>query len=240
LYIHDHWTRQAERVPDPIIVATTATALRGAAASASLARAVGVVPPGRHRHHRHREDRYQAYLRFQQATFDVTAWILTTPAIAVTIPSIAAKFVHAPVLARAMTDSRAALAEFLAALAQVRLVGNPEPRAAAEETAALIGELAERLNMGGSRRERARQEERLGQVQRALGETHKKFILATRRDLGYARPLRTRWWQWRRPRSEEEWPGGWPGPAVQELLKGPQQQPQKPTRHRRAFRRLRG
>jgi hypothetical protein len=52
-----------------------------------------------------------------------------------------------------------------------------------------------------------------------LGEAQKDFILAARRDLGFAKKLRTRGWQLWRRRTVEEWPGGRPGKTVTLAIK---------------------
>ena len=118
-----------------------------------------------------------------------------------------------------MEGIRAALAESVVALREVRLVGNPEPRAAAEEVTALLSGLGERVpHTRWPRHQRQREEKEFAEVQLALGEAHKQFTLVCRRDLGYARPLRQQWWQLWRRKSDERWPGGWPGPTVQDLL----------------------
>ncbi len=66
-------------------------------------------------------------------------------------------------------------------------------------------------------------EKRFGECQRALGQWHRKFVLACRADLGYGprpwqrstRPRTGRWQVWRQP---DPWPGGWPPPSGADLV----------------------
>ena len=179
----------------------------------------GVVLAGRRRRRLRREERRAAYLRFEQASAEVTTRLAYLPALPKAIPSLLAEFVHTRILTDALDGMRAALAEFAVALREVRLVGNPEPRAEAEEITALLSELGERVpHTRWPRHQRQREEDEFAEAQLALGEAHKQFTLVCRRDLGYARPLRQRRWQLWRPQSDEQWPGGWPGPTVQGLL----------------------
>ncbi|WP_326951293.1 hypothetical protein OG439_22435 [Amycolatopsis sp. NBC_01307] len=111
-------------------------------------------------------------------------------------------------------DARKSMSSFLAALSELRLVGNPEPRAAAEEITAILGELFTVLPTSKKPAERELQIEVTAQWMLRLGEAQKEFVLAARRDLGFAKKLRRHWWELWRPRTVEGWPGGWPGPTV--------------------------
>lgn len=191
----------------------------GAAVAPALHGLVTRVPAGQRRRHRRQDERRAAYLGFERAAASLSTWLAHMPVIAKATPSILAEFVHTRILTDAAEGARAAAAEFLVALLEVRLAGNPEPRAAAEEVAALLAGLAERVpHTRRPRHQRQHEEEQFAEVQRALGEALKQFTLTCRRDLGYAPPLRRHWWQRRRPTSDETWPGGWPGPTVQDLL----------------------
>jgi hypothetical protein len=54
-----------------------------------------------------------------------------------------------PVVQREVSAARAALAAFLGALIEVRLVGNPGPRKTADEITALVAELFGTAPTGG-------------------------------------------------------------------------------------------
>ena len=95
----------------------------------------------------------------------------------------------------------------LGALLAVRACGGPKVRAAAEQLVARVIELWE-LGTPPKRKDQQRQEDRLQQLLSEFGVAHRDFSL--RRDLGYDRKLREHWWQFRRPRTAPEWPGGWP------------------------------
>lgn len=129
---------------------------------------------------------------------------------------------------------RDALANFLGSLGEVRLGGATEPRKYAEQITALLGELFMKtptrrppkplrglpmLRIRDADWLRLRSE--FDDCSRALGEAHRDFVLAARKDLGRGHGWwqfgkeRTRRWQVWRP---SQWPGGWPGPDPKQLV----------------------
>ncbi|MFI5590139.1 hypothetical protein ACIA5G_34190 [Amycolatopsis sp. NPDC051758] len=174
-----------------------------------------IIPPGRDKGAKSKDDRRRAYQGLLVATGDLMTWHMYLGEIAVVMqrPELFA-FRHTTTAIHQTADARKSMAAYLAALSEIRLVGNPEPRAAAEEISAILGQLFAVLPTSKKAPERATQIEHTRQWMLKLGEAQKDFVQVARRDLGYAKKLRTRWWQFRRPRAVEEWPGGWPGPTV--------------------------
>lgn len=137
---------------------------------------------------------------------------------------------YMPVLLAALHQFREATSTFLGALLEIRQVGNPEPRKAAEQITALLGELCGRTPasqppwwkrtvvpaLGRADGEKQRQQE-LEVCRELLGEAHRDFTLAVRNDLRLdRRPRRFRWPPWRP--AVKDWPGGWPGPDGAQLI----------------------
>ena len=97
-----------------------------------------VVPPGGRKRQGSKAERLHAYLRFQDAAHAALMW----PGwLTVTEQAVRAKDVTAAQVWADLAQSRGAAAELLAALSEVRIVGNPEPRRLAEEIATLLVEL---------------------------------------------------------------------------------------------------
>jgi hypothetical protein len=105
--------------------------------------ALADAPPGRPRWWRRpsRDRREQAYLAFQRAVFDMTSWAMYLPAVALLASNRVTDLLYTPALLRELSSTRATLTEFLGALAEIRLVGSPSPRKAAEEITAMVAEL---------------------------------------------------------------------------------------------------
>jgi hypothetical protein len=137
---------------------------------------------------------------------------------------------YMPALLGTLHQFREAMATFLGALLELRQVGNPEPRKAAEQITALLGELCGRIPssqpswwkrtvvpaLGRGDGEKQRQQE-LEVCRELLGEAHRDFTLAVRSDLRLdRRPRRFRWQLWRP--AAKDWPGGWPGPDATQLI----------------------
>lgn len=194
------------------------------------------VPPGGHRRQIGRDRREQAYLRFQQAVNEQLAWAIYLPAIGEAMPNLLTRFLYMPAFMREIGPVRSAVASFLDALQEIRLVGNPEPRAVAEELAALVSELLDRIpHTRYPRRLRERELARFLECQRAIGETNRRFIIVARADLGYGPSWlrrhaprwprflpRPKWWSWSWRQDGSEWPGGWPGPDPHRLIEADQ------------------
>jgi hypothetical protein len=100
-----------------------------------------VVPLGRRRRWSGRRQRECAYLAFQHAALDVGTRAAYLPVVELLAPTKITDLLYMPVVQREVSAARAALAAFLGALIEVRLVGNPGPRKAAEEITALVAEL---------------------------------------------------------------------------------------------------
>jgi hypothetical protein len=82
-------------------------------------------------------------LRFQQAA---TVWITIASFTQVLLVAAPSPLLHAfwrPTLIREVREARRTIAVFLNALTEIRMLGNPGPRAVAEDIAALMGELYE-------------------------------------------------------------------------------------------------
>jgi hypothetical protein len=186
--------------------------------------AIGQVPPGRRRRRLNADRREQAYLRFQIAATDCAITAEFQLVLAEAVPSILLQVLNTPGLIRETSQASRVFGSFLAALHEIRMVGNPQPRAIAEEVAALLGELYERApRTRRPKRVRAQEDARFLECQRTLGDAHRRFTLAARRDLGYG----ARWYRRRGPRwwtrSEHDWPGGWPGPDPLALIQAEQE-----------------
>jgi hypothetical protein len=173
------------------------------------------VPPGKKDRGAKVAARQHAYLGFLAATGDVLTWTTQLAVIAqATQRWEPFAWRHTTTALHFAADARKSWSAFLTALAEFRLVGNPEPRALAEQMTVILGQLNDSMPIARDPAEQKRQIMQSSQWQRLLGEAQKDFILAARRDLGTARKLRTHWWQLRRSRTEEDWPGGWPGPTA--------------------------
>lgn len=112
-------------------------------------------------------------------------------------------------------DSHETLVALMEAVSRLRMVGSPEPRTRAEEIVAMTGKLFENLPIIGMKTAKAATLARFTEWQKRIGEAQKQFTEVCRVDLGYAKLPRTHWWQLRRPRTAEAWPGGWPGPKLE-------------------------
>ena len=101
------------------------------------------------------------------------------------------------------------------------MVGNPKPRAVAEEVAALLGELYDRVpRTRRPRRVRAQEDERYLECHNvALGDATAGSPWPPDATWGngipWYRRRGPRWWR----RSEQDWPGGWPGPDPLALIR---------------------
>jgi hypothetical protein len=112
-----------------------------AEAATILQTVLAVVPPGRRRRWSGRRQREHAYLAFQRAALDVGTWAAYLPVVELVAPTKLTDLLYMPAVQREVSAARAALAAFLGALIEIRLVGNPGPRKAAEEITALVAEL---------------------------------------------------------------------------------------------------
>jgi hypothetical protein len=117
----------------------------GVAASAAtiLQTALALVRPGRRRRWSGRRDRERAYLAFQRAALDVGTWAAYLPTMEWVASNRICDLLYMPTVMREVSAARAALVTFVGTLVDVRLMGNPGPRRAAEEITALIAELFE-------------------------------------------------------------------------------------------------
>lgn len=106
------------------------------------------VPPALRRSRANRDRRREAYLAFQRASLDAMTWANYMLTLEVAVSPRALMIQMRPTLVRELGKSRACLANLLSALAEIRMVGNPKPRKAAEEIVALIGHLYEILPTG--------------------------------------------------------------------------------------------
>ncbi len=121
------------------VTTTAAAKLLGESADA-LKATLEAVPTGGQKRAWHRERRLRAYLGFQRAAIEASTWPVW---LGVLEQAILAKEVTT---AQAMPDlsaSRSAISALLAALSEIRLIGNPEPRKLAEEITTLLAELME-------------------------------------------------------------------------------------------------
>ncbi|QKV74124.1 hypothetical protein [Amycolatopsis sp. Hca4] len=173
------------------------------------------VPPGKKDKGAKAAARGGAYLGFLVATGDLLTWFVELGAIALASRQWEPfQWRHTTTVMYLSAEARKSFSGYLAALSEIRLVGNPEPRAAAEEITAIVAQLFDCIPTERKAADRAAQLERAGAWQLRLGEAQKDFVLVARRDVGTAKKLRTYWWQLWRSRTVEEWPGGWPGPTV--------------------------
>ncbi|UKD58605.1 hypothetical protein L3Q65_18380 [Amycolatopsis sp. FU40] len=174
-----------------------------------------VIAPGQDAGAKSKEDRRRAYLGLLSATNDLMTWHNFLGELALTMQRWEPfRWRHTTTAIKQTADVRKAMSAFLAALSEVRLVGNPGPRAAAERITAVMGELFGVLPTSKGGAARVHEIEHTREWMRELGDAQKHFILAARRDLGSAKTPRARWWQLWRPRTVEAWPGGWPVPAA--------------------------
>jgi hypothetical protein len=125
----------------------TATALEPVTLVSALAESAGVLraaleaapTDGQDRQAR-RKERLHAYLAFQQAAHAASVW----PAwFGVLEQMVRGKEVTASQILPQLAAARDSSADLLAALSQIRLVGNPEPRRIAEAIVTLLVELME-------------------------------------------------------------------------------------------------
>jgi len=204
---------------DPLSVAAGGAQVVDVATRGIRAAVGSSVEPGRRRRQLNRSERQGSYLRFQQAALTQLSWTVYVPALSEAVPSPLMQMLHMRAVLTQLGTARADHAEFGGALLEIRMIGNPGPRAVAEEIASLVGELYARVPR--TRRPkgiRAKEEERFAECMRALGDALRRFTLAARADLGNG----PRWWQrhgptwWRRRHGT--WPGGWPGPDALELI----------------------
>lgn len=105
--------------------------------------------------------------------------------------------------------SHETLSGLLTALCRVRMVGNPEPRAASERAVMMLGRLYDNLGLVGTDAEKARERDVYAAWQRRFGQAQKEYTEICRRDLALSLERR-HWWQLRAPKGLEPWPGGWP------------------------------
>lgn len=173
---------------------------------------VRAVPPDGRRRYSDRGQREAAYLRFQVSVSRVTACLMFGDVLEEAAPSPLLQFTYSSTLVREAGVFRDAAVEFLSALHELRLVGNPGPRSIGEHLACLVAEAVDRRPTGRKRQAQARQFQNcLG----AIGEYNKRFTLAARQDVGRGVGwwTRLRWWK-----RQEEWPGGWPVPEPAVLI----------------------
>ena len=157
------------------------------------------------------EQRVLAYGRLQRAVIEAQTLIMFLESY-LPIYSGPTGLFYQPHLMRTVDELRAALARVLGALLEVRMVGSDEVRAASEQLAARIDGLVAALPRGKNKREQRRQQNAFTQAANDLGMALRDLTPIIRRDLGYDRKLRRRWWQLWRPRSAPAFPGGWPVP----------------------------
>ena len=170
------------------------------------------VPPGKKDKGAKTAVRGRAYLKFLIATGDLLTWFVELGAIALASRQWEPfPWRHTTTVMYLSTEARKSFSGYLAALSEIRLVGNPEPRAAAEEITAIVSQRFDCIPTERKAANREAQLKRAAAWQLRLGQVQKDFILAARRDVGTARKLRTYWWQLWHSRTVEEWPGGWPG-----------------------------
>ncbi len=105
----------------------------------------GAIPPAQRRSHANREQRRAAYLAFQRASLDAMSWADYMVSLETVVTSRLQMIQMHPTLVRELSGARACAVNLLGALGEVRMVGNPKPRIAAEEITALIGYLYETI-----------------------------------------------------------------------------------------------
>jgi hypothetical protein len=123
---------------DAVIIGGAATVLRESADT--LKSAAQAVPGVGSKRQWNRERRLHAYLAFQSAALDASTWPTWLTSLE---ESVLAKGMSPPQILPELAAARRAIADLLAALAEIRLVGNPEPRKLAEEIVTLLVELME-------------------------------------------------------------------------------------------------
>jgi hypothetical protein len=122
---------------DPVIIGAV-TMLRESADT--LKSAAEAVPGVGAKRQWNRERRLRAYLVFQRAALDASTWPAWLTGLE---ESVVAKNAGAAQILPELAAARRAAADLLGALAEIRLVGNPEPRMLAEEIVTLLVELME-------------------------------------------------------------------------------------------------
>lgn len=208
---------------DPIADADTlAKAITDVAvASGVLAHAVEAVPAGLRPSAVNPDLRREAYLGFQGAAwrsfsqanlFIQLAQITDRPLIKITDRLEFQGRPRDPIgrILTALEGWHETLTALLAAMCRVRMVGNPEPRAAAEQLVMMLGKIHDNLGIVGTRAEKAAEQETFALWQKRFGQAQKEFTEICRRDLDLV-ATRQRFWQVWRPKGPEPWPGGWPG-----------------------------
>jgi len=111
-----------------------------AESAAAIKAALEAAPGGGERRRAHRAERLKAYGEFQRAAHEASTW----PSWLGVLEQMArAKEVDSGQILPDLGLARDATAKLLAALSQIRLVGNPEPRRLAEEIVTLLVELME-------------------------------------------------------------------------------------------------
>jgi hypothetical protein len=105
-----------------------------------LKAAVDAMPPGGKTRQMHRSRRMEAYLAFQRAAHEASVWPSWLGVLELAVRS---KEATPDQLLPDLAASRDCTARLLAALSEIRMVGNPEPRQLAEEIMVLLVELME-------------------------------------------------------------------------------------------------
>jgi hypothetical protein len=179
---------------------------------------VSAVPAGTRATPADPDRRRDAYIAFQKAALRASTHV----AYVIELSTISRKpIIFGGVwgsLARlmdAMRDTEQILADLLGALAEVRIVGNPAPRAKAEEIIVVLLKMQETIPVALRKATRDAKAEDFGRWQSRFGLEQKNFAEIVREDLKYAGKPRHHWWQLWRPREREPWPGGWPGPTLE-------------------------
>jgi hypothetical protein len=87
-------------------------------------------------------------LAFQRAAFDLATTASYLPSLESLTRNRIADLLYTPAALREVSQGRSSLGDFLGAHAEVRLLGNPEPRRLAEEITALVTELFATMPIG--------------------------------------------------------------------------------------------
>lgn len=136
-----------QTVMDAIVTPATVTAVLGNP-STLLKAAASAVPPIQRRSHANREQRRAAYLSFQRASLEAMTWANQLLTLEAAVTTRVQMIQMRPTLVRELNGARVCAANLLGALGEVRMVGNPMPRKAAEEITSLIGYLYEIVPTG--------------------------------------------------------------------------------------------
>lgn len=108
--------------------------------ASALKAALEAIPPSGGKRQWHRDRRLHAYLAFQQAAHEASVWPTW---LSLLEEAVLAKRVTVADVMPDLSAARSATSGLLAALSEIRLVGNPEPRQLAEEIVTLLIELME-------------------------------------------------------------------------------------------------